>query len=103
MVPEDLMSLFSGIDLAVMAAIGVLAAVFRMATGISKTKAMVIPTGLGMLYGAAEALAAQGVDVTLGLFVLSAIKGALITGAVATLVGRVVAGQFVSESPPPAG
>ena len=87
LLPEDpgtWIKLFTGLDTVALLAIGILAFVLKRSLSVPEHVAILMPLTLGVIYGVAQAV---GADYAPAAFVM---KGALMNGAGATMIGRVV-------------
>ena len=105
-IPTEWLTFLTGVDLQVMAAIGVLAFLMTRSPRISAEVALWFPSGLGACWGLIEALSVNEQAAGWRLVAL-VFKGFALNGAAAALIGRGVAklvGRFWdSVDPPPAG
>lgn len=95
MLPADgWTQLFTGLDTAVVAAICVLSLVLQRSTRVSDDAALLIPAGIGLLYGLTDALSAPwgGLQIVL--------KDAMLYGAGAAVAARGMSLAWDKLSPP---
>lgn len=78
-IPPELLKYFPGVDLSVMFCIGVIAFVLQRSDKVGTGWSMLIPLGLGIAYGIADATAAAG-----HLAFARIMKGAFLNGAAAS-------------------